>query len=139
MNSRFDDLQVGDVVVNVSCQVRRQDLIAYAGASGDSNPIHWSDRVARKVGLSGVVAHGMYTMGLAARVVSDWVGDPARILSCSNRFTAPVVVPDDDAGTRVDITATVVEVGDSAITLDIDARCHGVKVLGKGRVGISLA
>jgi acyl dehydratase len=139
MSSRFAGLSVGDVVVNVSCQVRRQDLIAYAGASGDLNPIHWSDRVARKVGLTGVIAHGMFTMGLAVRVVSDWVGDPARILSCSNRFTAPVAVPDDDAGARIDITATVAELSDKQIVLDLDARCHGVKVLGRGRVGVSIA
>ena len=139
MSSRFAGLSVGDTVVNVSCQVRRHDLIAYAGASGDFNPIHWSDRVARKVGLSGVIAHGMYTMGIAVRVVSDWVGDPARITSCSNRFTAPVPVPDDDAGARLDITAIVAEIADDVIVLDVDARCHGVKVLGRGRVGVSIA
>lgn len=126
-------------MVNVSCQVRRQDLIAYAGASGDMNPIHWNDRIARQVGLTGVIAHGMFTMGLAVRVVSDWVGDPARILSCSNRFTAPVAVPDDDAGARIDITATVAELSDKQIMLDLDARCHGVKVLGRGRVGVWVA
>jgi len=139
VSSRFAGLSVGDTVVNVSCQVRRHDLIAYAGASGDFNPIHWSDRVARKVGLSGVIAHGMYTMGIAVRVVSDWVGDPARITSCSNRFTAPVPVPDDDAGARLDITAIVAEIADDVIVLDVDARCHGVKVLGRGRVGVSIA
>ena len=139
MTSRFSSLQVGDTVVNVSYQVRRQDLVAYAGASGDLNPIHWSDRIARSVGLSGVIAHGMFTMGLAVRMVSDWAGDPALITFCSNRFTAPVAVPDDDSGARLDISATVAEVAPKQVTLDVDVRCHGVKVLGRGRVGVAIA
>src|SRR5690349_6222236 len=90
--------EVGTTLPVLSVLLTRGDLVRYAGASGDFNPIHWSDRAAAAIGLPGVIAHGMLTMGLAARVVTDWVGDPARLISYSTRFTKPIVVPDDDMG-----------------------------------------
>ena len=82
-------------------QVTRADLVRYAGASGDFNPIHWSDRVATGVGLPGVIAHGMFTMALAGRAVTGWAGDPGAVVEFGVRFTRPVVVPDDDEGAEV--------------------------------------
>ena len=88
-------------------RITRAELVRYAGASGDFNPIHWSDRIATGVGLPGVIAHGMYTMALVARAVVEWTGDPAAIVDLRVRFTRPVPVPDTDEGTEVVITATV--------------------------------
>ena len=81
--------------------VRRADLVRYAGASGDFNPIHWSDRVASEVGLPGVIAHGMFTMALAARAVADLDRRARTVLELGCKFTNPVVVPDDEAGVEV--------------------------------------
>ena len=77
---------------------------SYAGASGDFNVIHWNERVATEVGLPNVIAHGMLTMALGGRVVTDWVGDPGALLEYGVRFTRPVVVPDDDAGATIEVT-----------------------------------
>ena len=123
-----------------SCTVRltREQLVRYAGASGDFNPIHFSDHFATALGLPGVIAHGMLTMGAALRVVTDWVGDPARVVSYSARFTRPVVVPDDADGTEVTFTATVTSVGTGTAVLGIEATCDGVKVLGAARAEVSL-
>src|SRR5688572_7558311 len=97
----------GEALPEREYAVTRADLVRYAGASGDLNPIHWSDRVATSVGLPGVIAHGMYTMALAARAVDDWAGGPGRVLELGCKFTKPVVVPDDDAGARVLVKGTV--------------------------------
>src|SRR5687767_5183706 len=88
--------------------VRRADLVRYAGASGDFNPIHWSDRVATSVGLPGVIAHGMFTMALAARAVDGWA-DGGEVVELGCKFTNPVVVPDDDEGVEVEVAGTVKE------------------------------
>jgi acyl dehydratase len=116
--------------------VTRADLVAYAGASGDLNPIHWSDRVATSVGLPGVVAHGMYTMALAARALTAWAGDPGRIAEFGVRFTRPVLVPDDDTGTTVEVagTVTAVEAGLARITVAVTV--DGVGVLGQARAQV---
>jgi acyl dehydratase len=111
-------------------RVTRADLVRYAGASGDRNPIHWSDRVAVSVGLPGVIAHGMFTMALAARAVDAWAGAPGRIRELGCKFTKPVVVPDDDEGATVTITGTVSEVTDETVRITLDVRCAGQKVLG---------
>ena len=103
----FDDVEVGTELPELRLRVRRADLVRYAGASGDFNPIHWNDRTARAVGLPGVIAHGMLTMALAGRAVSAWAGDPGRVQEYGVRFTKPVVVPDDDEGATV--TAAVLE------------------------------
>ena len=109
--------------------VRRADLIRYAGASGDFNPIHWSDRVATAVGLPGVIAHGMYTMALAARAVATWT-DGAEVVELGCKFTNPVVVPDDDEGVEVEVAGTVKDVTDGLATITLQVTCGGQKVLG---------
>jgi acyl dehydratase len=116
--------------------VRRSDLVKYAGASGDFNPIHWSDRVATSVGLPGVIAHGMYTLALAGNAVVGWVGDPASVLSLGARFTKPVVVPDDDEGTTVSVTGTVTSVEDDVATIDLTVTHADQKVLGMSRARV---
>ncbi|MBA3309927.1 MAG: MaoC family dehydratase [Nocardioidaceae bacterium] len=113
--------------------VTRADLIRYAGASGDFNPIHWSDRVATSVGLPGVVAHGMYTLALAGRALTDWVGDPALVVSFGARFTKPVVVPDDDEGTAVTVSGLVKSVDANQATIELTVTNAGQKVLNVSR------
>ena len=131
------DLAPGQPLGPEAFRVTRADLVRYAGASGDVNPIHWSDRVARSVGLPGVVAHGMYTMALAGRAVSGWVADPAAIVDFSVRFTRPVVVPDDDEGTQIEVAGVVAEPDDDGRTrIDLTVTCEGRRVLGASRVTI---
>src|SRR4051794_39651865 len=110
-------------------RVTRADLVRYAGASGDFNPIHWSDRVATSVGLPGVIAHGMYTMALAARAVASWSGS-AEVLELGCKFTNPVVVPDDDEGITVEVAGTVKSVLDGRVTIALEVTSGGQKVLG---------
>ncbi|HEY8532383.1 MAG TPA: MaoC family dehydratase [Micromonospora sp.] len=115
-------------------RVTRADLIRYAGASGDFNPIHWSDRVATAVGLPGVIAHGMLTMALVGRAVTEWAGSPDAIVEYGVRFARPVVVPDDDEGTEIEVRAVVKGVTDDGLTrLDLTATCRGEKVLAQAR------
>jgi acyl dehydratase len=116
--------------------VTRADLVAYAGASGDLNPIHWSDRVATSVGLPGVVAHGMYTMALAARALTAWAGDPGRIAEFGVRFTRPVLVPDDDTGTMVAVSGTVTAVENGLARVTVAVTVDGVGVLGQARAQV---
>ena len=94
-------------------QVTRADLVRYAGASGDFNPIHWSERFAVGVGLPNVIAHGMLTMALAGRLVTAWIGYRAAVLGFEARFTRPVVVPDDDRASRWRCPAPVKAVEDA--------------------------
>ncbi|MEO3771645.1 MaoC family dehydratase [Micromonospora sp. B9E7] len=121
-------------------RVTRADLVQYAGASGDFNPIHWSDRVATKVGLPGVIAHGMFTMALVGRAVTEWAGAPDAVVEYGVRFTRPVVVPDDEQGTEIEVTARVREVTEDGLTrLDVTATCLGEKVLSQARATIRTA
>ena len=118
-------------------RVTRAALVRYAGASGDFNPIHWSDRVATSVGLPGVIAHGMYTMALVARAVAGWVGDPAAIVEYRVRFTRPVVVPDTDEGTELVVTAVEKAPTDEGYrVLDLTDTCQGEKVLAQARATV---
>ena len=133
------DLVVGTEVGSLTVRLTRERLVRYAGAAGDFNPIHHSEHFAAQVGLPGVVAHGLLTMGTGLRVVTDWVGDPARVLSYSARFTRPVVVPDDADGAEVTFTATVISAEDGTAVLGIEAVCDGVKVLGAARAEVALA
>jgi acyl dehydratase len=127
-------LSAGDELDPRSYTVRRVDLIRYAGASGDFNPIHWSDRVAISVQLPGVIAHGMYTLALAGRAVTEWVGgDVSAVESFGARFTKPVVVPDDDEGTVVQVSGTVKSVDDGRATIEVTVTNEGQKVLGQCR------
>ncbi len=123
-------LEAGATLPEQRFRVTRADLVRYAGASGDRNPIHWSDRIARSVGLPGVIAHGMLTLALAARAVDDWAGESGRIRELGCKFTKPVVVPDDDEGTVVVVNGTVADVSEDAVRLTLDVRCAGEKVLG---------
>ena len=122
-------MQAGDVLDTQTYAVRRADLVRYAGASGDFNPIHWSDRVATAVGLPGVIAHGMFTMALAARAVATWT-DGAEVVELGCKFTNPVVVPDDDEGVEVEVAGTVKDVADGLATVALEVTCGGQKVLG---------
>src|SRR6185503_3562952 len=99
----YHDISEGAEIASRQYQVTRADLVRYAGASGDFNPIHWNERVATAVGLPGVIAHGMFTMALAGRAVTTWTGDPAAVVDFHVRFGRPVVVPDDDAGAEVTV------------------------------------
>lgn len=121
---------VGDVVARVSYPVERINLVMYAGASGDFNPIHWNTRIAREAGLPDVIAHGMFTMAQAGRAVTDWVGDPGRVETFAVRFTRPVVVADPGRA-LIEVEVTVAEVRpDGTLLLDITATCDGPAVLG---------
>lgn len=122
--------EAGHALDPVTYTVTRADLIRYAGASGDFNPIHWSDRIATSVGLPGVIAHGMFTLGLASRALLSWVGDPAAVVSFGARFTKPVVVPDDDAGAQVEVAGIIKSVEDGVATIELTVTSGDQKVLG---------
>jgi acyl dehydratase len=122
----------GDELETQTYAVRRADLVRYAGASGDFNPIHWSDRVATSVGLPGVIAHGMFTMALAARAVATWTED-AEVVELGCKFTNPVVVPDDDTGVDVVVAGRVKSVDDGLVTIALEVTSEGQKVLGVPR------
>jgi len=118
-------------------RITRADLVRYAGASGDFNPIHWSDRIATSVGLPGVIAHGMFTMALVARAVTEWTGDPGAIVEYQARFTRPVVVPDTDEGTELTVSAVVkTTTPEGYQVLDLTAMCQGEKVLAQARATV---
>jgi acyl dehydratase len=135
----FDEVAVGDSLPPLSVTVTRADLVRYAGASGDLNPIHWSERFAREVGLPDVIAHGMLTMALAGRLVTSWAGDPGAVVDYGVRFTRPVVVP-DVGGALVEITGTVKDKLDgNAVLVAITACCDGRNVLGKAIATVRLA
>ncbi|WNV74971.1 MaoC/PaaZ C-terminal domain-containing protein [Geodermatophilus sp. DSM 44513] len=137
---RSADVTVGTELPEVTYPVTRADLVRYAGASGDLNPIHWSDRVATEVGLPGVIAHGMLTMALAARAVTAWAGDPGALVEYHVRFGRPVVVPDDDAGAQVTVRGRVAAVGeDGRARVDLTVTSGGEKVLSLARATVQLA
>jgi acyl dehydratase len=123
----------GDVLPEQTYTVTRADLVRYAGASGDFNPIHWSDRVATSVGLPGVIAHGMYTLALTARALDTWAGGPGRVVELGCKFTKPVVVPDDDTGVDIVVRGTVKDVTDAGVSVSLEVICGEVKVLGMPR------
>lgn len=130
----MSDLQVGDVVAERTVHLTRDSLVRYAGASGDFNDIHYRDDVAERVGLPGVLAHGMLTMGLAASPVLEWLGDPARLLSYTSRFTKPVVV-DAENGADVHTVATVGKLfDDGRARIDLTVTSADQKVLGKAQL-----
>ncbi|AEM80621.1 MaoC family dehydratase [Streptomyces violaceusniger] len=137
----YDSVEVGTEVPMREFRVNRADLVRYAGASGDFNPIHWNEKFAKEVGLPDVIAHGAYTMAQAARVVTEWAGDPGALIEYGVRFTRPVVVPNDDKGALIEIGAKVTaKLDDEARTvrLDITATSAGQKVLGRARAVVRL-
>lgn len=133
------DLTVGQPIGARTVHLERVDLVRYAGASGDLNLIHWNERVATQVGLPGVIAHGMLTMGQAVNVVTDWVGDPGAIVDYGVRFTRPVPVPDPGAAT-VEVAGIIgaINVDDRTVRVDLTVTCEGARVLGKAQVLVRL-
>ncbi len=139
----YDQTEVAAALPGLDVVVQRVDLIRYAGASGDFNVIHWNERVATAVGLPNVIAHGMYTMAEAGRVVTDWAGDPGAVLEFSVRFSQPVPVPDDDRGTVLHLGGTVEDKLDGnrvvvGLTATIDAGEGRTKVLTGARAVVRL-
>ena len=137
---RRGEVTEGEELPGLLIHLTRADLVRYAGASGDVNPIHWNERVAREVGLPGVIAHGMLTMALANRLVTAWAGDPGAVVACAVRFTRPVVVPDGDEGTLLELSGTVArQRDDGTVVVAITACCAGQAVLGQATATIALA
>lgn len=139
----YDEVEVGAVLPAREFQVQRQNLVMYCGASGDFNIIHWNERIATAVGLPNVIAHGMYTMAEAARVVTDWAGDPGAVVEYGGRFSKPVPVPDDDVGTTLRVEGTVEDKLDGqrvvvGLTASIDGGDKRLKVLSGARAVVRL-
>ena len=130
--------EVGTVVADRTVHLTRETLVRYAGASGDFNPIHYRDDVAERVGLPGVLAHGMLTMGLAVETIVEWLGDSGRILEYGVRFTRPVVVDAED-GADLTVVAKVGAVDDAAVRVDLTVSHGDTVVLGKAQVRVRLS
>jgi acyl dehydratase len=136
----YDDVEVGHELPAQIFPVQRVDLLHYAGASGDFNVIHWNERIATEVGLPDVIAHGMFTMAAAVRVVTDWVGDPGAVVDYGVRFTRPVPVPDNGVGATIEVAATVAaKLEDKRVRVDLKATCNGRTVLGRAQAVVALA
>jgi hypothetical protein len=139
---RYDEVAAGDPLPDLTVYLHRSDLVRYAQASGDHNPIHLDDQAARRAGLGGVIAHGMLSMALAGRILTDWVGDPTRVVDYGVRFTHPLPVPPDDqapGGIPLQVGATVAALLDPPyVRVDINARTGGVVVLGAARAVVRL-
>ena len=135
MTIKFDQIKVGDELPSLELKFTRDHLVAYANASGDQNPIHQDEAVAKSVGLPDVIAHGMLTMGRAIRVVTDWVSDPTKVIDYSVRMTRPVVVPNNETGATVLFTGKVGEVNveNRTVRIDLSAVCDGTTVLGQAK------
>jgi acyl dehydratase len=136
----YDDVEVGAELPARSFPVDRATLVRYAGASGDFNPIHWNEKFAKEVGLPDVIAHGMFTMAEAIRVVTDWTGDPGALVDYGVRFTRPVVVPNDDQGAVIEVTGKVAaKLDDNTVRVDLTVTSGGQKVLGMSRAVVRLS
>ncbi|MFJ8040845.1 MaoC family dehydratase [Kitasatospora sp. NPDC096147] len=139
MSITYAEVEVGTELPAQSFPVTRATLVQYAGASGDFNPIHWNEKFALEVGLPDVIAHGMFTMAEAIRVVTDWVGDPGAVVEYGVRFTKPVPVPNDGVGTTIEVSAKVaVLLGDNKVRVDLLAKNGDDKVLGMSRAVVRL-
>jgi acyl dehydratase len=136
----FDGVTVGSEIAAREFPVQRINLIQYAGASGDFNVIHWNERIAKAVGLPNVIAHGMFTMAEAGRLVSDWAGDPAAVVDYGVRFSRPVVVPDDDKGATLRVAGVVESKDEQArtVTVSISATVGDDAVLGSAVAVVKL-
>ncbi|MDV8146830.1 MaoC family dehydratase [Arthrobacter sp. B10-11] len=145
MSPALSELSVGQDVGTRSITVTRQDLVKYAGASGDFNPIHWNEAFATGVGLPGVIAHGMFTMGAAVQLVTDWAGDPAAVVDFQTRFTKPVLVTDttgtEEPGAVIEVTGAIGALDADAGTarVDLTVVSAGQKVLMKAQAVVRLA
>ncbi|TWF93762.1 acyl dehydratase [Saccharopolyspora dendranthemae] len=136
----FDQVEVGTEIPAQRYPLQRLTLVRYCGASGDFNTIHWNERIAKSAGLPDVIAHGMLTMAEAARLVTDWVGDPGAVEEYGVRFAKPVVVPDDDAGVEVEVAGQVTEKLDgNRAVVELSATSGGEEVLAQARAVVRLA
>ena len=139
MTVKYADVEPGTEIPGKSYRATRLDLVKYCGASGDFNVIHWNERLARSVGLPGVIAHGMYTMAQAGKFVTEWAGDPGAVLEFGVRFSGMVPVPDDDQGATIEVSGQVEEkLDDNRVALAITATSAGTKVLGRARAVVRL-
>jgi acyl dehydratase len=137
--TKFADVTVGAQLPPVSYRATRLSLVKYCGASGDFNVIHWNERIARSVGLPNVIAHGMFTMAQAGRYVTDWADDAGALVDFGVRFSAMVVVPDDDVGATIEVSGTVEEKLDgNLVALALTARSGDAKVLSRARAVVRL-
>jgi|ERR1022692_276144 acyl dehydratase len=135
----YDEVNAGAELAPASYPVTRLSLVKYCGASGDFNVIHWNERIAKSVGLPDVIAHGMFTMAEAGRYVTDWAGPQATVVEFGVRFSAPVVVPDDDTGATISVTGKVEEKLDgNLVVLSLTARSADTKVLTRARAIVRL-
>lgn len=136
----YTQVQAGTEIPPRQYPVTRLDLVRYAGASGDFNTIHWNERIAKSVGLPDVIAHGMLTMALAGRFLAEWAGDPGAVTEFGVRFSAPVVVPDDDKGATIEVAGAVREILDgNRVSVEITARSAEAKVLTRAYAVVRLA
>jgi acyl dehydratase len=128
----FSEVSVGDALPAMTVHVDRARLVQYAGASLDRNRIHWDEPFAKQVGLPDVIAHGMFTMGSAITLVTDWVGDAGRVVEYGTRFTKPVVVP-YDGGADIEVSGVVkaLDPDTKRVTIELTATASGEKVLGR--------
>ncbi len=135
----YDEVDVGVELPEVSYPVTRLSLVRYCGASGDFNFIHWNERIAKSVGLPDVIAHGMFTMAQAGRYVCDWAGPRAIVTEFGVRFSAMVVVPDDDKGATIEVSGQVTDKLDgNLVALALTARSAGAKVLTRATAVVRL-
>ncbi len=139
MTPVLSELSVGDVIGTKVIEVDRARLVRYAGASGDFNPIHWNDSFAQSVGLTGVIAHGMFTMGAAVALVEDWAGDPGAVVDYQTRFSRPVEVPNPGVAI-VEVSGSVgaLDAEAGTVRIDLTVTCAGTRVLGKAQAVVRL-
>lgn len=140
MTVKYADVEPGTQIPGKSYRATRLDLVKYCGASGDFNVIHWNERIARSVGLPGVIAHGMYTMAQAGKFVTEWAGGgPGAVTGFGVNFSAMVPVPDDDEGATIEFSGKVLDkLGGNKVTVDIVAKADGAKVLTRARATVQL-
>jgi Acyl dehydratase len=137
---KYDEVEVGQEIPAVDYPVRRVNLVMYAGASNDFNPIHWNERFAKTVGLPDVIAHGMFTMAQGGRFVTDWVGDPGAVLDYGVRFSSMVVVPDSDEGAVISVKGVIEsKLDDNRVVVALTATSGGARVLSKARAVVRLS
>lgn len=136
---KINELEIGLEIGSEVFQLTRDSLVRYAGASGDFNPIHYRDDVAQSVGLPGVLAHGMLTMGVSIAPVLSWIGDPAKVVDYGVRFTKPVLVPaSGSAELRVSAKLGQIDSENSRVRVDITTEFEGNTVLGKSQAWVQL-
>jgi hydroxyacyl-ACP dehydratase HTD2-like protein with hotdog domain len=145
MSLSIHELSPGQEIGSRTIAVTRTDLVKYAGASGDFNPIHWNEAFATRVELPGVIAHGMFTMGSAVQLVTDWAGDPAAVVDFQTRFTKPVLVTDttgtDEPGATIEVSGLIgkLDAESNTARIDLTVVSAGQKVLMKAQAVVRLS